>query len=248
MIILFLKIFGIYFGYLAIRIYFSQKLLAPQVMTKIVSAYFSLQVFQCIFLQNNFVQWCFIFLPVFVFLSAHFLFIKILESRFRYEFPVILTNIILQMKMGQSFRASLFKVTEESQPRYRAILESVSVHVAFSQQKSDKIMADRSTFISEILLTFMQVDQSSHRSIEKLENFRTRLNILNEFRRRSGQIRGQVHLQAYVLTGIYALSFAFVARCFPLDEVYPLILLSFFLFVAGLIALLLMGRRIKWNI
>jgi hypothetical protein len=173
---------------------------------------------------------------------------KCLETRFHYEFPAILTNVILQMKMGQSFRASLAKVTKHARPRYRAILESIYDHVAFSQQKNDKIMADRSVFAREILLTFMQVDQTSHRSIEKLENFRTRLIILNEFRRRSGQIRGQIQLQAYVLTGIYVLSFAFVSRSFPLSELLNLLLFSFFLFVAGLVSLFVIGRRVKWKI
>jgi hypothetical protein len=248
MVITFLKICGIFFGYSTIQIYFSRKLIAKREMTKIVSAYFVIQLLQTFFLHNLFVQWCLIFVPVGIFFGAYLLFIKQLESRFHYEFPGILTNLILQMKMGQSFRASLAKVMLHSRLRYRGILESIYDHVAFSQQKNDKKMAEGTVFAREILVTFMQVDQSSHRAIEKLENFRTRLIILNEFRRRSGQIRGQIQMQAYVLTGIYVLSFIFIARSFPLSELWSLLLFSFFLFIAGLVSLFVIGRRVKWNI
>ena len=248
MILFFLKMFGICIGYSVIRFYFRKNLITKREMTKIVSVYFALQVFQTFFLQKNFLQWVFVFVPIAFFLTAHFLFIKSLESRFRYEFPGVLTNIILQMKMGKSFRSSVQQVAQQSPHRFRQFLESIFDLVAFSQQQNDKKLASASPFAREILQTFTFVDQSSHRAVEKLENFRTRLIILNEFRRRSGQIRGQIQLQAYVLTGIYAASFAFVARCFDLSELWNLILLSFLLFLLGLIGLFVVGRRVKWKI
>ena len=171
MILFFLKMFGICIGCSVIRFYFHKKLVTKQEMTKIVSAYFALQVFQTIFLRNNLLQWCFVFVPIGVFLAAHFIFIKSLESRFRYEFPGVLTNIILQMKMGKSFRASVQQVASQSPLRSRAFLESIFDLVAFSQQQNDRKLASARPFAREILQTFTFVDQSSHRAVEKLRIF-----------------------------------------------------------------------------
>lgn len=242
------KMFGIHVGYSVIRFYFHKKLITSGEMTKIVSVYFAIQVFQSFFVREKFLQWCFIFIPVAVFLTSHFIFMKWLENRFRTEFPGTLTNIILRMKMGKSFRTSVQEVAMQSPPRLRAILESIFDLVAFSQQQNDKKMTSASPFAREILCTFLFVDQSSHRAVEKLENFRMRLIILNEFRRRSGQIRGQIQMQAYVLTALYVASFAFIAFCFPIRELGHILLPSFALFLFGLICLFVIGRRVKWKI
>ncbi len=109
-------------------------------------------------------------------------------------------------------------------------------------------MTGKTSFLREITAEFKKVDQSAHKSIEKLENFRRRLSVLNNFRRRSGRIRGQVQLQAGILFVIYAISFAFVAIAFSLRDLAGLLLVSFLLFVVGLVMVFYLGKDVKWKI
>jgi len=152
------------------------------------------------------------------------------------------------MKMGKGFRASLQNITEKVPKKYVPTLRFVYENVVFSPHQNDKIMTEGPRFLREIVVEFTKVDQISHKSIEKLENFRRRLIILNNFRRRSGRIRGQVQLQAGILVFIYAICFAAVYFSFPLRELQGLIFSSFVLFVAGLVLIFVIGRDVKWKI
>lgn len=248
MIAFFFKMFAIGIGFSVIRFLFRQNFITELQMTKIVSAYFLAQVFQFLFSGNFLWQWTFVFAPIFAFIAWIFFYRARLESRFSSEFPDMLTNMILHMRAGKSFRRSLQETAADVPERYATRLLYILENVVFSPQNGDKRMTQRSPFIRQIIVEFAKIDRSSHQSIEKIENFRCRLLILRDFRRRSGQIRGQIQSQALVLTLIYGLCLAFVAISFPLRELAGLILFSALLFLAGLLVMIQLGRRVKWKI
>lgn len=243
-----IKMFGICIGYYVIRFYYRQNFITKGLLTKIVSAYFIVQVFAWIFISHFYLLWVFSFAPIGGLILFFIFYRKRLEIQFRYDFPDILTSIILQMKIGHSFRKSFQDVMVYVPQRYSTGFGFIYDNVVFSPHQNDKKMTGTSIFFREIIAEFKKVDQSAHKSIEKLENFRRRLLVINNFRRRSGRIRGQVQLQAGILFVIYALSFAFVYFAFSLQGLGGLLLLSFTLFVAGLLLVFYLGQDVKWNI
>jgi Flp pilus assembly protein TadB len=244
----FLKMFGVYVGCSVIRFYFRQNFITKGHMTKIVSVYFFVQLAVWIFVSNFYLQWVFCFAPAGGLIVFFIFYLQYLETQFRYDFPDILTCVILQMKMGHGFRKSFQSVLTHAPQKYVASMLYIFENVVFSPHQSDKKMTGTSHFLSEIISEFKKVDQSAHKSIEKLENFRRRLLLLNNFRRKSGRIRGQVQLQAGILFVIYAMSFAFVAFAFSLKGLEGMLLVSFTLFTAGMLLIFYLGKDVKWKI
>ena len=131
-----------------------------------------------------------------------------MEKQFCSQFPEFLTKIILKMKTGWSFRKSFEYSCKEAPEIYKERLNGIFENVVFSQQFLDKKMTLKPSFLVEVVHIFKKVDQSSHQSIEKLENLRSRLIIIKNFRRKSGVIRGQIQMQCYLLIFIYISCFA----------------------------------------
>ncbi|MBY0314349.1 MAG: hypothetical protein K2Q26_02440 [Bdellovibrionales bacterium] len=243
-----IKIIGICFGLRILETFFRKNNIPDSVMTKIVSGFLFFQCLHLIFLPKNRWQLVFIFLPILVFIGLTKIYLKWLETRFQSEFPDVLTNIILQMKTGKSFRVSLLQSVQSAPPRFCFHMQRIYELVVFSQQGNDKKMALKTSFLNQIVLQFCQIDRSSFKSIEKLENFRRKLVIMNQFRRKSGQIRNQVRMQSNILILMYGLCFAFVSFNFALNELKHLIFCSLLMFIAGQFLVFWMGKRVSWKI
>lgn len=243
-----LKMFGIYVGSSVIRFFYRQNFITKTQVTKTVIAYSIVQITSWIFVENFYLQWVFCFAPSALIILFFYFYVKRLETQFQYDFPDILTSVILQMKMGHGFRKSFQDVIAHAPKKYASSFRYVYENVVFSPHKIDGKMTVQPNYLQEITAEFKKVDQSAHKSIEKLENFRSRLIVINNFRRRSGRIRGQVQLQAGILFVIYAMSFAFVSFAFSLRDLVGLILISFLLFMAGLLLVFYLGKDVKWKI
>lgn len=243
-----IKILGICFGLRILESFFRKNNIPGTVMTKIVSGFVIVQCFHLIFLTKNRWQMVFIFLPILIFIWLTKIYLKWLENQFQSQFPDVLTNIILQMKTGKSFRVSLMQSTQSAPSQFRFHMQRIYELVVFSQQGNDKKMALKTRFLNQIVLQFYQIDRSSFKSIEKLESFRRKLVIMNQFRRKSGQIRNQVRMQSNILILMYGLCFAFVSFNFALRELKPLIFCSIMMFIAGQFLVFWIGRRISWRI
>ena len=171
-----------------------------------------------------------------------------MEKQFCSQFPEFLTKIILKMKTGWSFRKSFEYSCKEAPEIYKERLNGIFENVVFSQQFLDKKMTLKPSFLVEVVHIFKKVDQSSHQSIEKLENLRSRLIIIKNFRRKSGVIRGQIQMQCYLLIFIYISCFAVVYCYFSLEGCGHIIALSMALFITGFFLIYFLGRTIKWKI
>lgn len=246
--IFFLQMFAIGIGYFAIRIFLRQFFITTHTMTKIVSAFFAIQWFAFLFsshlfslLMINFVFVCGIFVSVFIFHKRR-------ETQFRYGFPEILTCIILQMKIGKSFRAS-FQNALHSLPQYqKEILQQIYQNVAFLPQESEKKRADDRSFGGFLFDELLKIDRSHHKTIEKLENFRGRLITSNNFRRRSGRIRENIYVQVSIMGFFYVTAFVYVVMTVGFARVQDVLVLSAVMFLLGTFLAFWLGRKIKWTI
>ncbi len=244
----FLKMFGIGIGFFIIRIFLRQKFGQESSLAKIGTVFLLVQLIQTTIIAPIFANWLLMGLSFCAFFLFHFAKLKILESRFRSEFQGVLSQIILNMKMGNSFRQSLRFSMGMSQTQMTNAMVQVYDLVVFSPQKEVLEWGWGHVFLSEVVTEFRKIDQTRHKSVEKVENYRRKMDILEKFRRKSGRIRGQIHLQVTLMTIIYAAVFAFNAYMFPLYRYKMLITASIFFYLIGLLCVLLIGRRVRWNI
>ena len=152
------------------------------------------------------------------------------------------------MKLGQSFRQSMRTSLATSSPRSRARFHPIYGNVVFSPQEKGVIGEKKGSFAAEITQELKKIDGSTHKTIEKIENFRRRLMITEKFRRRSGRIRGQVHLQIILMSLIYVVVFAVNAFMFSLERYKVIVLSSVFTYLFGLLIIFVIGKRVRWNI
>lgn len=244
----FVQIFAIAIGYFAIRIFLRQFFITTPMMTKIVSLFFIMQWFAFHFSASFF--WIMMLSGVFigsVFVSI-FIFYKIRETHFRYGFPEFLTSVILQMKMGKSFRVS-FQNALVSLPQYqKETLQKIYQNVAFLPQVDDKKLTTNRSFAAFLFDELYKIDRSQHKTIEKIENFRGRLLTANNFRRRSGRIRENIYVQVSVMAFFYVTAFVYVVMTVDFAKVQDVLAISLAMFLLGVFLAFWMGRKIKWTI
>ena len=248
MFAVFFKMFGVCIGFSVLRIFLRQNFVQDHRMTKIGIAFFVFHGVHIVFFPNFLLNWLLIYFSVISVFGIRFVYFKNQQTQFSKEFPAVLTSIILHMKLGQSFRQALRAAIQQAKRRPRIILQSIYEHVAFSQQEMTAESAPKGVWYAEICAEIAKIDGSTHKTIEKVENFRRRLMIVEKFRRRSGRIRGQIKLQMILMSLIYAGIFAINYFMFSLKDYKGLVTLSLAFYLAGMITVLSIGRRIRWNI
>jgi len=77
---------------------------------------------------------------------------------------------------------------------------------------------------------------------------RRQLKLMEDFRRRSGQVTEQMKMQALIVTALYLGLLFFVIKQFGFKNHQSLILISGFIFLIGLLWIFLIGRRMKWKV
>lgn len=245
MIITFLILyFGHQFG-IRIRSYIiSFKVFSPILMTKIGTLFFFLQFIILVCSKNNIILLFMITFSHLTFLCIALLVRKRRRNKFDDEIVPILSSIILQMRMGSSFRNAFQKILSETKGHHKFILNNIYDLVVFSQQNTSFELNDS---INRIIFEFILIDQSSHYSLQKLIHLREMLQSESEFRHKSGQVSYQVRIQSLMLSFIYLASLTLVIKKFGWDQNYKLILLSLSLFSAGLVLIFKKGANIKWK-
>ncbi len=244
----FLKMFGVCIGFSVLRIFLRQNFVKQSVMTKIGMGFFAFHAVQINFFENFFVNWFLVYGSIIGIIVFVKLYSKNLETQFSKEFPAILTSLILNMKLGQSFRQSLRMSFDSVSVRWRPWIAHIYDDVVFLPQENGSKRSSAGAFLKEMSQEFIKMDRSTHKTIEKIENFRRRLIIIEKFRRRSGRIRGQVRLQIILMSIIYAGVFAMNGYMFPMGEYKILIALSVLTYILGLLMVFAIGKRIRWNI
>jgi hypothetical protein len=246
--IFFMKLCGVCFGYFALRLLARQFFITSSIMTKIVSVFFLIQWFAHLFFIHFIALFFLNVILLLFFVSAIFIYRQRRETLFQYSFPEFLTSIILQMKIGKSFRAS-FQSSSQNLPRYqKEILERIFRNVVFLPQNDDKKLTMERSYNAFLLHELRKIDGSKHQTVEKIINFRSRLITANNFRRRSGRVRENIYVQVGFMAFIYVMAFAYVFMTMKLSDVKDILMVSIILFFVGGIGAFAVGRKIKWTI
>lgn len=167
------------------------------------------------------------------------------ELEFRAQFVSFLSSLILQMKAGKGFRESLKLSQQDRSKVFREKLEQMAQIVVFSQHYNRKSM---SAFHIQVLDEFIQIDRSAHAAIKRLENFRRKLEIEDDFRRRSGQILLQLRIQSLIMVGLFLALLTFVIWNYQISELKHIIFISITLFCSGVGLAFILGRKIRWKV
>lgn len=224
----------------------TKNLISSDHMTKIGTTFFVLMVIIASFFSRSpIIVLAFLYSTVIFVSVCEPLLRKWREKNFESEFLPILSSIILKMKAGTSFREALLATSDESDPFMRTKLQQIREAVVFSQQLTAK---DSTPFLNLVINELDLVDKASHSAIQRLCNFRRKLDVESDFRRKSGQILLQLRMQSYILAGLYFALVIFVTTRFDFKSNFELMALSFLLFVIGFVWVQRSGRKIRWKV
>jgi hypothetical protein len=84
--------------------------------------------------------------------------------------------------------------------------------------------------------------------VDQLRALRKEIKMLEDFRRRSGQVTQQLKMQAIIVTALFSALLLFVIKQFGFQEHRNLIFCTSSTFILGLISIFWMGRRFKWKV
>ncbi len=240
-----LSIFGFTFAYRTFTHFIARDLIDRALMTKIGTTYFASTLALIFFMPTSrFALWCALFFPLVMLafaLSAH---VSRRSRIFQSDALAVLSVLILKMKSGRSFRASLIEVASECDQRLRVQLSEIASVVAFSQQEKSQ----NDPFLRELIEEFRLIDQQPHASLRRLSVLREKIRVEDDFRRRSGQVLARLRAQSLVMCVLYACVFAFMSWHFGFRENLRALSFSMMLFVCGVAWMWAGGRRLTWKV
>lgn len=234
------------------RIYYQlkkQHLLPEKTLTKIGTLHlvfvFSLYIF---YFSKPFSLWIYSFLSITIIPFFILLITKFYQQQFYGEFLRFLSMLILKMQIGNSFRSAMETVIQEGGWRQRSLLVHIYENVVFTQQEEVGNSGPFARFISQIVEEFIRVQNNQHQAIDRLCNFRKKMQSEQFFRRRSRQIWIYFGNQLVLLSVIYLLIFVYVLKHYGFQKFSQVFMVSFGLYSIGCFVVYILGRSKKWHI
>lgn len=224
-----------------------QSWLVKKSMTKIGTTVFLIQ-FAIIFLT----QWPLVFRCLSVFALILLLFVSpvyfrlVRELHLQKTLPHFVKNVVLQMKIGMSFRASLQSaIAFEKSEFNKRIFEKIYEDVVFTQHT-------KGIFYSQMLLKVVRelksIDESPSSALQRLENLYSWLKIQSEFRRKSGKILARMRAQSIVVMALFFAVVIFVGNIFGYSSLKTYLSVATAMMLVGTIFTFVIGRRMKWKL
>lgn len=159
----------------------------------------------------------------------------------------VLNNLILQARLGTGLRRALIITSERADFYIKTRLRQL--HDRLVTENRDNL---KQTPMDPLLQEFYEVlrscESESHLTLSQLMNYRQKIEIYEQFQRKSAQALQQLRAQAYVLCAIYIGLVFFVVSRFGFSANEQTIMFSIFLFLIGLLITLKQGRKIKWSV
>jgi Flp pilus assembly protein TadB len=167
------------------------------------------------------------------------------ELLLKEQFVPILDQLIMSMKAGRGFRPSFQGCLERNTWHVRFVLKEF---ISALQYQKEITSIGRDPQIQLFFRELSQVDQSSHKPVDRLRALRRRLMMEKGFRQKSRQALLQVRFQSWIISGMYVLVLGYVQFDFGLRKHLGLVGFSSTLFLVGLITVQKMGRNYQWKI
>lgn len=155
----------------------------------------------------------------------------------------VLDQLILGVQSGQSLRASLGSLSQQESILLRVSLENM-VHAIVFEESSKNL---RSPALRALFEDLKQIEKSQAKCADQLRALRRNLKIMEDFRRRSGQVSLQIRMQAGISAALFVGLLLFTVLQFGFFQYRSLILTSITLFFAGLVTVFVIGRRMRWT-
>lgn len=189
-------------------------------------------------------QWCCSVLTVALLLIAPKLLELHLERVLRRKILVFLDQILMSLQAGMSLRGAIQSIID-----YEVGWEKIELTKAYSAMLLGAEKKHlRSQILTELFDELRLIDQKRAKTIEQIRSLRWRYEILENFRRKSGQVSQQTRIQSFVLTILYVALLLFSHRNFDLTKYIYLTVASVTLFLAGFALVFILGRKISWKI
>lgn len=164
------------------------------------------------------------------------------------QIPLLLSEILIEMNMGFSFRKAAQAVFErQSEHSFvaRFLFLKIKKHFFLRERECEKISCP---YIQEFYGELIEIESSQHKIQEQILFMRNHYVTTIKFRHRSRQILLQPRLQAAVVTALY-LCFAFMNGAQNnLKDSKVIFSISFILYVMGIYWLANLGRWKKWKV
>jgi hypothetical protein len=167
-----------------------------------------------------------------------------LLKRLRDILVPFLDSIILGLQTGKSFR-SAFHASIEMQSGW---IRHQFMEIYDSMVMSENVIAMKSALLADLQKEFIEIDRSKSRCVDQLRALRKDIKMLEDFRRRSGQVTQQLKMQAIIVTALFVALLVFVIKQFGFQAQKNLIFGASIVFIFGLLTVFLMGRRFKWKV
>ena len=153
-------------------------------------------------------------------------------------------HVILGLQAGKSFRQAMNSAIEAQAGWQRNQLRDLYNSIVTSEIK----IVLKSALLKDLQAELLAIDRSQNRCVEQVKALRRQLKLMEDFRRRSGQVTEQMKMQALIVTALYLGLLFFVIKQFGFKNHQSLILISGFIFLIGLLWIFLIGRRMKWKV
>ncbi len=203
-------------------------------------------IFAVLLLHSRpFLLWIFIGI---ILISLNFspLFLKfILIRSMKKRLIPLLDQVILGLQVGQSFRSALLSAIEEQNAWFRRQLLEIYNAMITTQGASSCLS---SPFIEELKLDWTEIDRSQNKIVDQVKALRRQIKIMEDFRRKSGQVTQQIKMQAIIVTALYTALLIFVSSNFGFFTNLKLILFSAAIFLGGLTWIFMIGRKMTWKV
>lgn len=166
------------------------------------------------------------------------------RQKMKTELTGLIARLILQMRSGRSFQDAFQRIIADSEGLSRAFYERVFLIVVFPQQTGQL----QDPLCEEFRRVFIQMKEQPHMATDRLMHFRDRLQMRENFRRKSGQAMRSLRAQAMVMAILYVALCGFISSHFGFYRNQIFIGVSLVLFVFGYYLLLRLGKAMKWKI
>ncbi|MGZ3743751.1 MAG: hypothetical protein ACXWRA_07860 [Pseudobdellovibrionaceae bacterium] len=155
----------------------------------------------------------------------------------------LLDHLILGVQSGESLRSSLVKISHQESSLLRVSLENL-VHAIVLENSSAGL---KSKSLKTLFDELSRIEKSHSKCADQLRSLRRNLKILEDFRRRSGQVGLQIRMQAAISALLYVGLLFFMITQFGFYQNQELILASLTLFFSGMVTVFVIGRKFQWT-
>lgn len=169
---------------------------------------------------------------------------SLMERRLKETALEFIDHCCLATSAGNSFRSSVQKVFLQRNDWCAMQFKNLAQNLI----ATDKIVVLSPGFLSEFRQELTQIDRSGQKVNDQLKILRRILKIEINFRRKSGQVLRNLHIQSVVLTILYLSFVFFISSQVDLFKYKQLFIISISLFLTGLLLTFLAGRRLKWKV